>query len=110
VHTHTSTTRLEIAVFNKLYKYGDLNVYELPIFLDVHKLPFSEDHLKELSESPTDEFGVRHVNLFYNKGANVCFCLLDAPDTVAVENHHDKAGVKCEWITEVSVAKLDNNK
>jgi hypothetical protein len=88
----------------------DLNSDELPIFLDVHKLPFSEDHLKELSDSPIDEFGVRHVNLFYNKGANVCFCLLDAPDEVAVENHHDKAGVKCEWITEVSVAKLHNNK
>lgn len=86
----------------------DLNSYELPIFLDVHKLPFSEDHLKELSESPMDEFGVTHVNLFYNKETNVCFCLLDAPDVVAVENHHDKAGVKCEWITEVSVAKLDN--
>ena len=80
----------------------------MPIFLDVHKLPFSEDHLKELSDSPVDEFGVSHVNLFYNKGANVCFCLLDAPDAVAVENHHDKAGVKCEWITEVSVAKLGN--
>ena len=86
----------------------DPNSYELPIFLDVHKLPFSEDHLKELSDSPMDEFGVTHVNLFYNKVANVCFCLLDAPDVVAVENHHDKAGVKCEWITEVSVAKLDN--
>ena len=77
----------------------------MPIFLDVHKVPFSEDHLKELSESPVDEFGVSHVNLFYNKEADVCFCLLSAPDKVAVENHHDKAGVTCEWITEVSMAK-----
>lgn len=81
------------------------NLHELPIFLDVHKVPFSEDHLKELAESQRDEFGVTHVNLFYNKEANVCFCLLDAPDKVAVENHHDKAGVKCEWITEVAMAK-----
>jgi hypothetical protein len=78
---------------------------KLPIFLDVHKVPFSEDHLKELSQSPVDEFGVSHVNLFYNKEADVCFCLLSAPDKVAVENHHDKAGVACEWITEVSMAK-----
>jgi hypothetical protein len=78
---------------------------KLPIFLDVHKVPFSEDHLKELSESPVDEFGVSHVNLFYNKEADVCFCLLSAPDKVAVENHHDKAGVTCEWITEVAMAK-----
>jgi len=74
----------------------------VPIFLDVHKVPFSEEHLKELNDSPRDEFGVTHVNLLYNKDVNVCFCLLDAPDKVAVEKHHNKAGIKCEWITEVS--------
>jgi hypothetical protein len=35
----------------------------------------------------------------------MCFCLLNAPDIVAVENHHEKAGIKCEWITEVKMAK-----
>jgi hypothetical protein len=39
----------------------------VPIFLDVHKAPFKEDHLKELVDLPIDEFGVRHVNLMYNK-------------------------------------------
>jgi hypothetical protein len=77
----------------------------MPIFLDVHKVPFGEDHLKELSESPVDEFGVTHVNLLYNTEADMCFCLLNAPDIVAVENHHEKAGIKCEWITEVKMAK-----
>ncbi|MDQ3868843.1 MAG: DUF4242 domain-containing protein [Thermoproteota archaeon] len=76
----------------------------MPIFLDVHKVPFSEENLKELCGSPRDEFGVRHVNLFYNKEANVCFCLLDAPNQDAVEKHHTKADVKCEWITEVTMA------
>jgi hypothetical protein len=82
-----------------------INLIKLPVFLDVHKVPFKEEHLKELCNSPVDEFGVSHVNLFYNNEANVCFCLLDAPDVVAVENHHDKAGVKCEWITQVELAK-----
>jgi hypothetical protein len=77
----------------------------MPVFLDVHKVPFSEQQVKELSDSPRDEFGVAHVNILYNKDVNVCFCLLDAPDKVAVEKHHDKAGVKCEWITEVSMAR-----
>lgn len=77
----------------------------MPIFLDVHKIPFSEEQIKELSNSPRDEFGVTHVNIMFNKDVNVCFCLLDAPDKVAVERHHDNAGVKCEWITEVSMAK-----
>jgi Protein of unknown function (DUF4242) len=83
----------------------DPHLHEVPIFLDVHKVPFSEKHLKELNDSPRDEFGVTHVNLLYNKDVNVCFCLLDAPDKVAVEKHHDKAGIKCEWITEVSMAR-----
>jgi len=89
---------------DKLFKYDILLCSSLPIFLDVHKVPFSEENLKELCGSPTDEFGVRHVNLFYNKEANVCFCLLDAPNQDAVEKHHTKADIKCEWITEVTMA------
>jgi translation elongation factor EF-Tu-like GTPase len=74
----------------------------LAIFLDVHKVPFKEDHLKELVYSPADEFGVRHVNLFYNKEASVC--LLEAPDREAVVKHHDKVSIQCEWISEVTMA------
>jgi hypothetical protein len=81
---------------------------DMAIFLDVHKVPFSEENLKELCGSPRDEFGVSHVNLFYNKDANVCFCLLDAPDKDAVEKHHSRANIKCEWITEVKMATGDS--
>ena len=28
------------------------HLHEVPIFLDVHKVPFSEEHLKELNDSP----------------------------------------------------------
>jgi hypothetical protein len=77
----------------------------VPIFLDVHKVPFSESNLKELCMSPTDEFGVRHVNLFYNKDSGMCFCLLEGPDMEAIEKHHSKVNIKCEWITEVTLAR-----
>jgi len=77
----------------------------VPIFLDVHKVPFKQDHLKELVDLPMDEFGVRHVNLMYNKENGVCFCLLDAPDHEAVVKHHDKVNIQCEWIVEVNLAK-----
>lgn len=76
----------------------------MPVFLDVHKVPFSEANLKELCASPTDEFGVRHVNILYNKDARICFCLLEGPDIDAIEKHHAKVNIKCEWITEVSMA------
>lgn len=76
----------------------------MPIFLDVHKVPFTEENLKELCKSPRDEFGVSHINLFYNREARVCFCLLEAPNKEMVEEHHSKVNIKCEWIMEVSMA------
>ena len=79
----------------------------MPIFLDVHKVPFKEENLRELVDAPMDEYGVSHVNLFYNKDAGVCFCLLDAPDTEAVIKHHDKVNIECEWITQVTMAKVN---
>ena len=82
----------------------------MPIFLDVHKLPFKEDHLKELVNSPADEFGVKHINLIYNDKNDVCFCLLDAPDHVSVVKHHDKVNIQCEWIMEVNLAKHNKKK
>ena len=77
----------------------------MPVFLDVHKVPFSEANLKELCMSPVDEFGVSHVNLFYNKDTGICFCLLEGPDMDAIEKHHEKVNIKCEWIKEVSLAR-----
>lgn len=52
--------------------------------MDTHKVPFTKQHLQELCASPRDEFGVAHVDLLFNKEANVCFCVLDAPDEEAV--------------------------
>jgi len=76
----------------------------MAVFLDVHKVPFKEENLQELVNAPADEYGVTHVNLFYNMEAGVCFCLLNAPDKEAVIKHHDKVNIECEWITVVSMA------
>jgi Protein of unknown function (DUF4242) len=74
----------------------------LPLFLDVHSLgKFNEETLKKLQMSPLDEFGVKHINILYNPAAELCFCIVDAPDTDAVEKHHAKLRVKCNWITQV---------
>jgi Protein of unknown function (DUF4242) len=93
-----------MVVENDIYATSKSTSY-MPFFLDVHKVPFSEANLKELCGSPTDEFGVRHVNILYNKDAKICFCLLEGPDTYAIEKHHAKVNIKCEWITEVSLAR-----
>jgi hypothetical protein len=39
--------------------------------------------------------------MLYNKEEDRWFCLLDAPSKEAVEMHHQKAGITCEWIKEV---------
>jgi hypothetical protein len=74
----------------------------MPRYLDSHAMgSLSEETLKKLQKSAKDEFGVTHANIIYNKEENKCYCLLDAPNKEAVEKHHHKAGIKCDWITEV---------
>jgi hypothetical protein len=74
----------------------------MPTFIDVHPLGnMTEEQLKKAQNSPKDEFGITHKNLYYNKDENKLYCILDAPDKAAIEKHHQKHGLKPEWITEV---------
>jgi hypothetical protein len=74
----------------------------MPKFLDVHSLKgFDEETLRKAQNSPKDEFGITHDNMLYNKEEDRWFCLLDAPSKEAVEMHHQKPGITCEWIKEV---------
>jgi hypothetical protein len=77
----------------------------MPIFLDVHKIPSLDKNIQELIDLPKDELGVTHINIFYNREADLCYCLLEAPSKEAVEKHHSKINVKCDWINEVTMAK-----
>jgi len=74
----------------------------MPLFIDEHPMgTFDEKILNELQNSPRHEFGIIHKNILYNKDEDKVFCILDAPDKEAVDKHHNKAGLKCESITEV---------
>lgn len=73
-------------------------------FIDVHSLGnYTDDELKKFQESPIDEHGVKILNILYNRAAGISFCFLEAPDREAVEKHHEKYVVNCNWITEVEV-------
>ena len=77
-------------------------ISKVPKFLDVHTLNrLDEETIRKLQSSPVDEFGIKPLNLMYNQQEDIFYCLLDAPNKQAVENHHNKHGFKCEWITEV---------
>ena len=74
----------------------------MPKFLDVHSFKgFDEETLKKLQNAPVDEFGIKHLNLMFNQEEDRFYCLTEAPNKKAVYDHHNKHGVKCEWITEV---------
>ena len=75
----------------------------MPKFIDVHEMkPFTAEQLKELQEAPPDEFGVTHHDILYNEEENRIYCVLDAPNAEAVHKHHKKAGIKCEFVHEVT--------
>ena len=74
----------------------------MPRFLDTHKIGTStEEQLIELQKSPSDEFGVVHINMLYNYESNTMYCILEASNEKAVQKHHAKLGYKCDWITEI---------
>ena len=37
----------------------------------------------------------------YNQDEDKFFCLTDGPNKEAVQKHHNKHDLNCEWITEV---------
>jgi len=71
-------------------------------FIDVHPTGgVNEEMLKKMQNELPDEFGVTTENILYNIEADKVFCLIEAPNKNAVERHHAKYGIKCEWIVEV---------
>ena len=71
-------------------------------FIDIHSLGrYSDKELKGFHELPIAEYGVKVLNIFYNRAAGISFCYLEAPTRDAIEKHHEKYGVKCNWITEL---------
>jgi len=76
----------------------------MPAFLDFHSMGrYTEDDLKKSQKDPRDEFGVKVLNTFYDLDSGTMFCLVDAPDKYAVERHHSKFGINCDWITPVKM-------
>ena len=74
----------------------------MPKYLDEHQMkPFTAQRLREVQNAPPDEFGVTHHDVLFSEEENKIWCVLDAPNKEAVEKHHEKAGLKCEWIREV---------
>jgi hypothetical protein len=66
--------------------------------------PLSGEQLRKLVREPRDEFGIVHQDILFSEKDNKALCILDAPNKEAVEKHHAKAGLKCDWIYEIETA------
>ncbi len=78
----------------------------MPKYLDEHQMkPFTAQRLREAQKAPPDEFGVTHHDVLFSEEENKIWCVLDAPNKEAVEKHHEKAGLSCDWIREVESTK-----
>ncbi len=74
----------------------------MPKYMDEHQMrPFTAQRLREAQNAPPDEFGVTHHDVLFSEEEDKVWCVLDAPNKEAVEKHHEKAGLECEWIREV---------
>jgi hypothetical protein len=75
----------------------------VPKFIDAHAMnPFKADELTKLQNAPPDEFGVTHHDILFSEKDNMIYCVLDAPNAEAIHEHHAKAGIKCDFVHEVT--------
>lgn len=74
----------------------------MPKFIDSHPMtPFTADELKKLQAAPPDEFGVTHHDILFSEDDNKIYCVLNAPNSDAIHQHHAKAGIRCDFVHEV---------
>ena len=74
----------------------------MPKFIDSHPMkPFTADALNKLQNAPPDEFGVTHHDILFSEKGDKIYCVLDAPNSEAIHMHHEKVGIKCDWVQEV---------
>jgi Nickel responsive protein SCO4226-like len=79
----------------------------MPKYMDTHAMgKLSSEQLRHAHQSPKDEFGVTHHDILYNAKENRIYCVLDAPSREAVEKHHAKLGIRCDWVHEVESTRV----
>ena len=69
----------------------------MPRFLDVHPMKGLDGALiRKLQNTLAGEFRVTHLN---NPEVDQCYCLIDASTMEAVQKHHDKLGIKWDYVS-----------
>ncbi len=82
----------------------------MPIFVDGHNMKgLNPEDLEKTVNSPVDNFGVKHLQVFYNKNEDKLYCILDALNEEAIWKHHESLGLRCEFVTSVQQIKTEKD-
>lgn len=82
----------------------------MPIFIDGHNMKnLNPEDLEKAVNFPRDDFGVTHLEVFYNKNEDRLYCVLEAPNEEAIWKHHESLGLKCEFVTSVQQIKTEKS-
>ena len=72
----------------------------MPKFLDVHPMKGLDGALiRNLQNGLADEFRVTHHSIMYNPEVDQCYCLIDSSTMEAGQKHHDKLGIKWDYVS-----------
>ncbi|MEM4378478.1 MAG: DUF4242 domain-containing protein [Candidatus Nitrosotenuis sp.] len=81
----------------------------MPIFTDGHRI--SEDSLEKIKnaiDEDANEFGVSIFELYYNQKTCQVQCFMEAPNEDAILNHHEKLGIKCDFLHQIEKISTKN--
>jgi len=73
----------------------------MPLYLDVHKI----SHIGDIVNTPIksdEDFGITHINTFFNRESDLFYYLLNTPSRTAIEKFHSKFNLSCDSIMEIT--------
>jgi hypothetical protein len=58
-----------------VFIYSNVVIISTSKFIDIqHVGKYTDDELKKFQYLPIDEYGVKVLNIIYNRGVGICFC------------------------------------
>ena len=72
-------------------------------FIDGHDFGgLTKEKMQKAVKSVADEFGVTTYSVCYSEKEGKAYCISEGPNKEAIEKHHEKFGITCDFITEIN--------
>lgn len=73
----------------------------MTVFIDGHYVRESLLGMIKDQVNKESSHDVSTLNMFYNAAEQELYCIMDSPDERTIRGHHEKLGLKCDFITPV---------